>query len=77
MGLPDPFVVHYGVVFTGPRTVILHPKSEGSCIHRERLVKPYVRLDMKVLEAERGVVMRVVMTRSDSMASPVKPSYDE
>ena len=28
MGLPDPFVVQYGVVFTGPPTVIPHPKSE-------------------------------------------------
>ena len=28
MGLPDPYVVQYGVVFTGPPTVIPHPKAE-------------------------------------------------
>ena len=28
MGPSDPFVVQYGVVLTGPPTVIPHPKSE-------------------------------------------------
>ena len=54
IGLPDPFVVQYGVVFTGPPTVMRHPKSEDHVYTLEEVCAAILKAGYGGLRGRNG-----------------------